>query len=367
MSAVNRFVAVVICAVVALPAGAAASTAPRKLVRDASRLSGFAVRGPVHTAAVSAPRYGTLYSRAWTRDYPSTLRLADATAYRQLGLVGRGAKSQTPRAWYDVSAKKLFVQRRPAPVRRALVQEVVRALIDQNYRLQRLAGLRKRDRDRWLAGHAIVDGAAALASGLRGGVVRGTPLDRFTALEYSAGLGPGRALAAELRYLGGRKALASALSTFPQTTEQLLHIDKFLERERALPVLLPAVAGNARLVSAETFGELDVRNLLQAFRVPHAASAAEGWGGGKLALYDGVAAIVLRWDTPEDASEWQAAVPSYVAAAFPGAASWTCPPLDRCWTAPGGDVAAGVFGTTAVLASGPRAAAVAAQLLAVGQ
>src|SRR4029450_5726830 len=114
-------------------------------------------------------------------------------------------------------------------------------------------------------------------------LVRGPPPDRFPALEYSAGLGPGRALAAELRYLGGRKALASALSTFPQTTEQLLHIDKFLERERALPGLLPAVAGSARLVSAETFGELDVRNLLQAFRVPHAASAAEGWGGGKLA------------------------------------------------------------------------------------
>jgi hypothetical protein len=51
-----------------------------------------------------------------------------------------------------------------------------------------------------------------------------------------------------------------------------------------------------------------------------------------------------------------------VAAAFPGATPHTCPPLDACW----GDVAAGVYGTTSVLASGPGSAGVAAALLAPG-
>jgi hypothetical protein len=69
-------------------------------------------------------------------------------------------------------------------------------------------------------------------------------------------------LAAELRYLGGRAALTGALRTIPQTTEQLLHVDKFLERERALPVRLPARAGGLALSASETFGELDVRSLL---------------------------------------------------------------------------------------------------------
>src|SRR5947208_14362684 len=78
---------------------------------------------------------------------------------------------------------------------------------------------------------------------MRAPALHGGPLDRFLELEAAAGLGPGRALAAELRYLGGSRALASALRTFPQTTEQLLHVDKFLERERALPVRLPATAG----------------------------------------------------------------------------------------------------------------------------
>jgi hypothetical protein len=283
--------------------------------------------------------------------------------YRQFGLVSRSVRPQLARAWYDVAARRLFVQRRPAAGRRALLQEYVRALIDQNYRLgRRLVGLRARDRDRGLAAKAMVDGTAALASGLHAAPLRGTPLDRFMTLERNAGFGPGRALAAQLHYLGGRAPVASAQRTFPQTTEQLLHVDKFLERERALPVRLPDIAGGKGLAASETFGELDVRNLLQAFNVPSAATAAEGWGGGRFALYGDVAVLVLRWDTPDDAAEWRAAVPHYVAAAFPGAAARSCPPLDRCWSG-AGEIAAGVYGTTAVLASGPNAAAVAAALL----
>jgi hypothetical protein len=360
---VRKFVAVVICGAAVIPAGASAYSSPGSLVRDASRLSGLPVRKPVATAAFSARRYDALYARSWSRDYPSELRRTDASVYARLGLTTRSVRVQTPRAWYDIAAQRLFLRRNPAAGRPAVINELVRALIDQNYRLRRrIVGLRARDRDRWLAARGIVDGTAALASGVRASRLRGTPLDRFSQLEAAAGLGPGRALAAELRYLGGRAGLASALRTFPQTTEQLLHIDKFLERERALPVHLPARAGSAALSSSETFGELDVRNLLQAFGVPSAGATAAGWGGGRLALYDDVAAVVLRWDSPEDAAEWQAAVSQYVAAAFPGATAHTCPPLDHCWSGPG-EIAAGVFGTTSVLASGPGSSSVAAALL----
>ena len=355
----RTFVTVVICAVVAAPAAAPALARPGSPLHEASRLSGLRVRHAVPAAALPARRYGALYSRAWKREYPSALRRTEATEYARLGLVSRSVTTQPSRAWYDVSSHRLFVQRKPAAGRRALVQEYVRALIDQNFKLERLVGLRARDRDRWYAAQAIVGGTAALASGLRAPAVRGTPLDRFSALGANAGLGPGRALAAELRYLGGRAALVSALRTFPQTTEQLLHVDKFLERERALPVRLPARAGDAALAASETFGELDVRNFLQAFGVSGADTAAAGWGGGRLALYGDVAVIVLRWDTAEDAAEWQSAVPRYAAAAFPGAAARTCPPLDACW----GDVAAGVLGTTSVVAAGPGSAEVAGALL----
>jgi len=262
----------------------------------------------------------------------------------------------------------LLLRRSPIAGRASVINEFVRALVDQHYGLRRITGLRVRDRDRAIAAQAIVDGTAALASGLRAPALRGTTtLDRFLALESAAGLGPGRALASELRYLGGQAALSSALTTFPQTTEQLLHIDKFLERERALPVSLPSQVGNATLRTAETFGELDVRSLLNAFRVPNAAVAAAGWGGGRIALYDNgngddVGALVLRWDTPEDEAEWRDALSAYLAAAFPGEVARNCPPLDRCWSGPS-DLAVGTLGETTVFASGPGSAAIAADLL----
>jgi len=341
-----------------VPAALSAAV-PRTPLDAASRLSGLRIHHAVAEAAVSTSRYTALYSRAWQREYPVSVRRFESEAYAQLGLATHSVTSTPSRAWYDVATHRLLVQRKPAVGRRALIQEYVRALIDQNFQLKRLAGLRARDRDRWVAAQAMVNGIAALASGLRTPSLRGTALDHFAALERDAGVGPGRALAAELRYVGGRTALDSALHTFPQTTEQLLHVDKFLEREGALSMRLPARAGDAALAGSETFGELDARSLLQAFGVPDAAATAAGWGGGRLARYGNVTVIVLRWDTAADAAEWQAAMPHYAAAAFPGVAPHTCPPLDACW----GDFAAGVLGTTSVLASGPAAANVAAALL----
>ena len=90
-------------------------------------------------------------------------------------------------------------------------------------------------------------------------------------------------------------------------------------------------------------------------------------GGGRLTLYvsgqTSVAALVLRWDTPEDAAEWRQATARYVAAAFPGATVSDCPPLDHCWSSSTAEVAAGVFGDTGVLATGPGSEAVAVGLV----
>jgi hypothetical protein len=366
---VRPIVAVVICALIALPAGAAAAPATGKLLERAARLSGLPARRLVPTATVSGPRYDALLVRALNRDYPRALQLVDTRLYARLGLMTKSVRGRAPasRAQYDPIARKLLIRSTPMPGRTHVIHELVRALVDQNFGLRRLTGLRARDRDRALAAKAIVDGTAALASGLRAAPLRGTPLDRFLQLEESAGPGPGRALAAELRYLGGRAALASALRTFPQTTEQLLHVDKFLERERALAIHLPTRIGDAKLSVSETFGELDLLDLLRAFGLPNAAATAAGWGGGRLGLYvtghgETVAALMLRWDSPEDAAEWRAATPRYVAAAFPGATARDCPPLDRCWASTS-ELSAGILGETAVFASGPGSEAVAAALL----
>jgi hypothetical protein len=327
----------------------------------------------VPSATVAGARYDALLSRALNRDYPRALQRVDTQLYARLGLTpasvrgGVSVSTYVSRAWYDPGGRRLLLRRAPLPGRAHVVHELVRALVDQNFGLRRLRGLRARNRDAAIAAHAIVEGTAALASGLRARAPHGAPLERFLQLEGSAGLAAGRALAAELHYLGGRSALRTALRTFPQTTEQLLHIDKFLERERAVPIVLPAASGSTKLSASQTFGELDVRELLRAFSLPNATSIAAGWGGGRLALYltpsgEAVAALVLRWDSHDDVAEWRAALSRFVSSAFPDATPRDCPPLDRCWSGTA-EVAAGVLGDRSVLVSGPGAHFLAADLL----
>ena len=135
----------------------------------------------------------------------------------------------------------------------------------------------------------------------------------------------------------------TSLRTFPASTEQLFHLDKFLERERPIPIVLPVDAGGMQLASDDSWGELDVRALLATFGVGGIDRAASGWGGGRSAVYRGpggetAVAIALDWDTEADAAQWAAAVARYVAAAFPDAAVVGCG-VDACWARGGRGVA----------------------------
>jgi hypothetical protein len=342
------------------------------MLSKASHLSGLPVRRAVPQKLLAGAPYDAALLRAADREYPRSLRSIDTALYARFGLMPRSLRAgltenaQASRAWYDPSVRRLLLRRTPPAQKARVVNELVRALVDQNFNLRRIVPLRVRDRDRALAAKSIVNGTAALASGVTTPSVRGAPLERFLQLE--SGLAAGKTLAKELRYLGGSRALASALRLFPQTTEQLLHVDKFLERERALPVRLPTLIGDWKLSASETFGELDVRSLLRAFNVPNALATAEGWGGGRVGLYvsptgQTTAALVLQWDTIEDAEEWRIAVTGYIGAAFPGATARDCPPLDRCWTSTW-DVATGVLGGASVFASGPGSDTIAAALFA---
>jgi hypothetical protein len=368
---VEKIVAVVICGLVAVTAAGAPAAATRGgPLQQASRLSGLPVRWVVPEKKLAGTQYDSAVLRATYREYPRSLRNVDTALYARLGLMPRSLQAQlasttlASRAWYDPAARRLLLRRTPLPQRARVVNELVRALVDQNFNLSRIAGLRVRNRDRALAAKSIVDGTAALAAGVVASPARGTPVERFLQLE--SGLGPGRTLAKELRYLGGSRALASALRSFPQTTEQLLHIDKFLERERALAVRLPTRIGFWKLKASETFGELDLRSLLRAFGIPDAVATAEGWGGGRIGLYlspagETTAALSLEWDTIEDAAQWRDAVPRYVEVAFPGATPRDCPPFDHCWSA-ASTVASEVLGASSVFASGPGAETVATAL-----
>jgi hypothetical protein len=377
---VRAFVAFVICSALAVSA-AAAGAAPPSALQQAEGLSGLNARGPIRTVKESSARFDADVLRALDRGYPRALQRTDDRLYADLGLVADGGSLRTrlvaavtsTNALYDAAARILRMRARPAPTRAQLVHELVRALVDQTVGLRRLTALRPRDRDASLAANAVVDGLAALASGRRAPMLTGSPLDRFLALERAAGLGPGRAFVYQLRSIGGSFAVSTALRGFPRTTEQVLHLDKFLQHERALPIALPprvddrALDTSETIRSSETFGELDVRALLRAFAAGDADDVAAGWGGGRLALYTGAdgsttVALVLRWDTAADADAWRALVPRLVAAAFAGAQERVCPAVEHCWIAGTREIATTAERDMTVLASGTAAELVAATI-----
>jgi hypothetical protein len=372
---VEKFVAVVICGALIVPVASASAPPASPLLRRASQLSGLKIRRPVRVVVESGTRFETDVTRALDRKYPRSLQQVDDSLYMGLGLLPPQhsirstlvTSAAVSRAYYDETTRVLRVRRNPAPARGELLHEFVRALIDQNFSLNRIWGLRARDRDAALAANMVIDGVASLASSTRPSSTQTSPLARFLTQEQNDGLASGRRLIAQLRYLGGNAAVRSALRTFPSTTSDVLHVDKFLQHASALPVALPATIGDLRLVQSETFGELDVLALLRAFDFANADIVASGWTGGRLALYttgygETSVALVLRWETTEDADEWRAAAPTYVADTFPDAQARRCPAVDHCWLTGQRELASAVNGNLTVLTSGAQGELVAAEL-----
>ncbi|MCA1645446.1 MAG: hypothetical protein LC797_08260 [Chloroflexi bacterium] len=97
----------------------------------------------------------------------------------------------------------------------------------------------------------------------------------------------------------------------PESTEQILHPDKYRSYEKPIDVSLPDLAAGAigpgwRTINSNIFGELDLRLILTQLTNPtRGARGASGWGGDRWTLLekDGQQAVVIKtvWDTESDA------------------------------------------------------------------
>ena len=121
---------------------------------------------------------------------------------------------------------------------------------------------------------------------------------------------------------GGWALIDGAFANPPVSTEQVLHLDKFIDNETPVPVELPsltaALGEGWSEVGQDTLGEFLLASYLSTYGddtaegVAAAAQAAAGWGGDRLALWehaDGglVLAWRLVWDTEQDATEFHEA------------------------------------------------------------
>ena len=153
-----------------------------------------------------------------------------------------------------------------------------------------------------------------LAEGLMAGnlmLPEGVPpvLARELLFPYEAGL----TFVLALYNDGGWERINGAYENLPQTSEQIIHPEKYLEGEGAVPVdaLDLGLGDEWQEVWNITLGEFYLREHLRTqLSSFEAERAAAGWGGDHFQLYvdpetnDLVWTLQIVWDTPEDAVQF---------------------------------------------------------------
>jgi hypothetical protein len=216
-----------------------------------------------------------------------------------------------------------------------MAHELTHALQDQHFNLKRFEKWPKGDSDAELAAHALIEGDATLAMTL---YMAKNPL---VALAFIRSLGSqeiateqfkqapralresllfpyeeGSAWATQLYKRGGWEMVSQAFTKLPQSSEQILHADKYFSYEAPKKLTLPdfkAVLGPSfKRFDYDVNGEWGYFLILDEFlkNSTESKQASAGWGGDRFALYETskpdetFVAQLTAWDTPQDAREF---------------------------------------------------------------
>lgn len=124
----------------------------------------------------------------------------------------------------------------------------------------------------------------------------------------------GRDFARAVWQRGGWDAIKAAWSRPPESSEQVLHPEKFFAREPPLRVEIAYAPPGGSVVNEGVLGEMLTRTLLG----EGSDAAAAGWGGDRFRVWDvgGRSLLVWRsvWDSPTDLAEFKQALLGRLAA-----------------------------------------------------
>jgi hypothetical protein len=128
---------------------------------------------------------------------------------------------------------------------------------------------------------------------------------------------------------GGWEMVSNAFTKLPQSTEQILHAEKYFSYEAPVKLALPnfkrALGPKWKRIDSDVNGEWGYYLVLDEYLKSETQSrqAAAGWGGDRFAIYEGAKpsdvflAQVSAWDTPEDAKEFYDAYEQRTLKRFP--------------------------------------------------
>ena len=342
------------------------------------RSSGISATRPLHVAATDERRLRTYIERQLETQLPAEEAAAITAVYARLGLVPdtldlpalvAALLQEQVIGYYDPASDTLFVHERVpiAQLEPVLAHELVHALQDQYMALDSARTALEDRNDALTAYQAVIEGHATFAmmewqfTAVTGSEADLTAMpdlgEMLEDVDLSAlgDFGSTKVLEAApaviregllFPYLGGLAFVQRAWkarperplpfgSDLPRSTEQILHLDRWLEADEptALRFANPPPRG-WDVVYENDLGELETRIFLEEHLgdETRARAAAAGWDGDayRLLRRQGVEGLVWTsvWDSPEDADEFAAAARAAYAvryARLPGAAGGAGP------------------------------------------
>jgi len=328
--------------------------------RQVEAIRGLTPSKPVERQTIDEAELRTIFTKMYDEETPPAYLAGQERLYKALGLLPPDANlrdlsldlmSGGVAAFYRPDEGKVSVVSRSGGVGGAekvyFAHEFDHALQDQtwpvfkdqrdvldrgDWRLARLAvyeGDATLLMSQWLVGNAT-------PQDLQDVIKAGTDpkpvalLKRIPAIMKETLLFPyqtGLAFVQAVQAKGGWAAVDKLYERMPESTEQIIHPEKYSAGEAPVKVELPAdlathLGAGWSVPMQDTFGEMQTAVWLRegGVAVATANDAAAGWGGDRLAVIEGpggtwAVAWQTIWDTPADAAAFEAAATTALAKA----------------------------------------------------
>jgi hypothetical protein len=325
---------------------AAIVAATDAVLRETSEIRRLPVLRPVKSGAQSRAEIERMIIKNMDEDTTPEEMHASELALKKLGLVPANFEmrpfiikllTEQVAGYYDPKAQQFYLAdwidlEGQEPV---MAHELTHALQDQHFNLRRFDKWPKGDSDAELAAHALIEGDATLTmirymwSDIKRAMAFAKSMETDKSSSEQIDRAP-RSLRETLLFpyeqgtewctavygRGGWARISQAFTDLPQSTEQILHTEKYFQHEAPVKIGMPDLSrllgSNWKRVDYDVNGEWSYYLILDEFLKSDAESkrAAAGWGGDRYAVYTGpkqgdvFIAQLTAWDTETDAVEF---------------------------------------------------------------
>lgn len=324
-----------------------------RIEQEVQQIRGLTALAPVDPKILSTADLSTELRSRFDKDNPPELIAGQQQLYRDLGLLPADASlkdlflamlTSQVAGFYRPDTKEMFVVSQSGEIgpteQVSFAHEYDHALQDQHFDLTKLGTNVSDQGDRSIARLSLAEGDATLlmSDWAQQGL---TPVQMLQLLQGSTNPASTAVLASMPPYLkddllfpytsglsfvegiqtsGGWPAVDKVYATPPDSSEQILHPQKYADHEEPVVVAIPAdfasrLGTGWKETLQDTLGEFTLREWLQitgGLPTDTAGDGAAGWGGDRVVLVEGPSgasgvAILSKWDTTADADQFEAA------------------------------------------------------------